>query len=80
MLKELCPVCKHHTYEEEEGRYYPDGMKIEPNEGYCSYCGFGYSEHINHPMEEQVERYIKWLKQISDTYEKIRKEINKEVT
>lgn len=73
MFKEMCPVCKYISYKEEEGEYYPDGMKISPDEGYCSHCEFRYSEHVKHPMNEQVKKHIKWLKKISDIYQEIEK-------
>ena len=72
MYKENCPVCGEITYKEERGEYYPDGMQITPDEGYCSHCDFRYSQHVKHSMEEQVERYIKWLKKMSNIYKKIK--------
>ena len=68
MFKDLCPVCHYLTYKEEEGDYYGDGMKISPNEGYCSRCEYRYSEHVKHPEKEQVEKHIEWLKKISHIY------------
>jgi len=71
MCREKCPVCGKITYKEERGEYYPDGMQISPDEGYCSHCDFRYSQHVKHSMGEQVERHIKRLKRISEIYQKI---------
>jgi len=68
MFPDLCPVCHYLTYREEEGDYYSDGMKISPNEGYCSHCGYRYSEHVKHSEKEQVEKHIQWLKKMSHIY------------
>ena len=78
MCKEYCPVCKHLTYKEERGEYYPDGMQITPDIGYCPHCDFRYSQHTNNSMERQVERHIKWLKKISNIYKKL-EEVKNEI-
>ena len=68
MFPNLCPVCHYLTYKEESGEYYSYGMKISPDEGYCSHCEFRYSEHVKHPTEEQVKKHIKWLRKMSKVY------------
>ena len=56
-----CPNCGKNTYEEWEGEYdIPDesgAKKLSPDTGKCSSCGFSYSEHIEHPLEEQVKNF-----------------------
>ena len=74
MFPEMCPACHYMSYKEESGEYYSDGMQISPNEGYCSHCEFRYSQHVKHPMKEQVEKHIKWLKKMSDIYQGVNKE------
>ncbi len=31
--------------------------KANPDEGWCEKCGFRYSEHILHPLKEQLNRF-----------------------
>jgi C4-type Zn-finger protein len=59
-----CPVCGRYKYVEYQGEYdIPDDFggakKLSPDGGFCSHCGFRYSEHINYPFEKQVEDYKK---------------------
>lgn len=67
MNTEECPCCGSTTWDfhygmREEGHRFGGS---EPDEGYCRMCGFHYSEHIDHPMSEQVEQYQK-----TDDYKK----------
>jgi len=31
--------------------------KASPDTGNCWKCGFGYSEHVNHPLSEQIKNF-----------------------
>ena len=52
-----CPVCGSDTFRLYHGEWDSGGAKMTPDEGTCDECGFTYSEHIKHPMKEQVGRY-----------------------
>jgi len=59
MKDEECPYCGKYTYDFHYGRFEPEHRfgGSEPDEGYCRFCGFHYTEHIKDPLEEQVKRY-----------------------
>jgi len=53
-----CPCCGKETYEKYSGE--SDGeQQLSPDVGWCSSCGFRYSQHVKHPLQEQVEDYHK---------------------
>lgn len=31
--------------------------KASPDTGHCYKCGFSYSEHVKHPLEEQIREF-----------------------
>ncbi len=61
-----CPVCGVDAFAFHHGEWDSGGAKLTPDEGKCRSCGFEYSEHVNHPMAEQVERYTAHLCQERD--------------
>ncbi len=59
---EYCPNCNckrwwHFCEGEMAGSSIDRFDKVSPDEGWCSKCGFRYSEHVNHPLEEQLKRF-----------------------
>ena len=68
----ICPVCREKTYFEMEG----EKVKSKPPlaSGNCEFCGFVYSSWSTPSLNEQVEMYIKFLK---DRKEKIQKILEK---
>lgn len=61
MHPKMCPVCKRLTLTTITGEYDSEGAKLEPDESYCSSCGFRHSEHVKHPMSERAEEYIETI-------------------
>ena len=58
-----CPCCyTEETYDRVSGYCESDGQQIEPDEGYCSHCGFHWSQHVQHPEREQVLKHRETLK------------------
>lgn len=55
-----CPVCGQPYYRQDSGEY-DEGEQISPATGECSLCGFTYSQHVQHPMTEQVDEFKKTL-------------------
>ncbi len=61
-LKDCCPQCgsvkSWHFVEGEKANSPEDRFdKVSPNEGKCWKCGFGYSEHINRPLKQQIKEF-----------------------
>lgn len=56
-----CPVCGKKTYSFFSGMC-NRSKKLTPDTGECSACGFHYSEHIQHSLEEQVREFKASLK------------------
>lgn len=59
-----CPQCnsikKWHFSEGESASSIWDRFdKVNPDTGCCDKCGFRYSEHAFHPLEEQLENFRK---------------------
>ena len=61
-MMEICPVCYKREYQEFEG-IYEDFKKLTPDQGRCAACGFYYEEHIKYPIEFQIKKYKKILKE-----------------
>ena len=58
MEPDRCPCCyEEGTFTLYPGEYEYCGPQLSPDEGECSACGFQYSQHIDHPMREQVLSY-----------------------
>lgn len=57
----FCPQCGSiKSWHFSEGDYNQSGDRFDkanPDTGYCWKCKFGYSEHINHPLSEQIKRF-----------------------
>lgn len=59
-----CPQCGsikswHFSEGESASSSWDRFDKVSPDTGNCWKCGFGYSEHVNHPLKEQVEKFRK---------------------
>ena len=59
---ESCPQCGsikswHFSEGEKADSPFDRFDKVSPDEGNCWKCGFGYSEHIKHSLEEQIEKF-----------------------
>ena len=57
-----CPQCgsvKSWLFDEGEYDRDPEARfdKTVPDRGYCRKCGFHYSEHAFHPLEEQINKF-----------------------
>lgn len=57
-----CPQCSSvKSWYFEEGDYASDPEarfnKETPDMGFCGKCGFHYSEHVLHPLEEQINKF-----------------------
>ena len=58
MHPETCPCCYENDVYKVDWPYVPEGeTPLEPAEGYCSACGFRWSEHCQHSEREQVLEY-----------------------
>jgi len=61
---DCCPQCGSKKSWHYDDGVYADSVwdrfdKVEPATGRCWKCGFNYAEHINHPLEEQIEKFRK---------------------
>ena len=69
-LELCCPQCgSTKSWHFSEGDYNAPGDRFDkatPDTGNCWKCGFGYSEHINHPLKEQIEKFRKERKLIKE--------------
>lgn len=58
-----CPACGKYSYFCDKGIYdqeeWGQGVKVSPDEYYCTRCGFTYSEDIRYSEEEAVKLYKK---------------------
>jgi len=54
---EYCPACGQRAYLFSEGEHDHE-QQLTPAEGHCWLCGFDYSEHCQHPQDEQVAGFI----------------------
>jgi len=62
MIDWYCPVCgETEGWHIDHGFCDEDGMKIEPDMCYCNHCGFTYSEHVNHSIDEKASQYKKQM-------------------
>jgi len=62
MSEHECPVCGeekewHYVAGECEREADGSGQQLEPDEWWCDRCGFRYSQHINHSMDEAAKAY-----------------------
>ena len=61
-LNYCCPQCgsvkSWHFCEGESASSIWDRFdKVNPDTGKCWKCGFGYSEHVNHSLDEQIKNF-----------------------
>ena len=58
---EYCPCCGYKKYLFSEGErassIWDRFDKTSPNIGYCWACEYYYSEHVDHPEKEQIEKH-----------------------
>lgn len=58
---QYCPCCGYKKYLFNEGDRADSPLdrfdKASPDIGYCWTCGYGYSEHVDHPESEQIEKH-----------------------
>lgn len=57
-----CPQCGsikswHFSPGEPAASIFDRFDKVSPDQGWCNKCGFSYSEHIRHPLEEQIREF-----------------------
>ncbi len=57
-----CPQCGsvkswHFSEGERADSIWDRFDKVSPDTGKCWKCGFAYSEHIKHPLEEQIKEF-----------------------
>ena len=57
-----CPQCGsikswHFSEGESASSIWDRFDKVNPDTGYCWKCKFGYSEHVNHPLKEQIKEF-----------------------
>lgn len=57
---DFCPNCgEQDDWHFHYGECNADDGKLEPDQGECYTCGFFYSQHVFHPLKEQLERFRK---------------------
>ena len=55
-----CPNCgadQDEGWSFERGDFNIDDGPLEPDEGRCVACGFGYSQHVLYPLQEQLAAF-----------------------
>lgn len=67
----VCPACGHIAYYEEFGYRDCEGQQIEPDIGWCNYCGFSWEQYQLISASDRAYIYRKEIKQKDINYKNI---------